>query len=58
MAKPPHRNARSCNIGLGRLSITAAMPIRNGSKLTATAIRRIVIHMVSVTAVARDQFSG
>src|SRR6185295_6639944 len=45
IAKPPHRNASNCSSGRGRLSISTVIPMRNGSKLTATAITRRVIHM-------------
>ena len=49
IANPPARKASSCSRGRGRLIIRTVMPIRNGSRLTATAITRSVIHMVSVT---------
>src|SRR4051812_5169659 len=46
IAKPPDRNASNCSIGLGLFSIRTVMPTRNGSRLTATAITRmVVIHM-------------
>jgi len=47
IAKPPHRNASSCSIGRGLLGISTVMPIRNGSRLTATAITRMAIHMAA-----------
>ena len=49
IAKPPTRKASSWSSGCGRLIITTVMPIRNGSRLTATAITRSVIHIDGVT---------
>src|SRR6185503_12895148 len=45
MTKPPARKASNCSIGFGLFSITTVIPMRNGSRLIAIAITRMVIHM-------------
>ena len=52
IANPPARKVSSCSGGRGRLIISTVMPIRNGSRLTATAIARSVIHMTSYWSLA------
>jgi hypothetical protein len=51
MAKPPSKNADSCNTGLGLFSMSIVIPIRNGSTLTASAIIRTVASMSSILVV-------
>jgi hypothetical protein len=43
--RAPHKNVSSCSIGRGLLSVRTARPIRTGSKITAMAITRTVVHI-------------
>ena len=58
IANPPHRKAVSCSSGRGRFSSSTVMPIRKGSKLTATAITKTVINMIFVAAPGLSRPTG